>query len=158
MNDGCTVLTSQALQDKKIKSFKVGLSPSRKVGFISLNESPLKMMDNAFYFILKSLFVLKTYVFVLTFLVMGLVSPQHSSLDFSRKIFLMLHSINWPHFVVRLSLLVEISGSMCIVIICYPVCDVMSLEIFLSYLNKTFFCMTKKSEQKFKYRKKDKSF
>ena len=31
----------------------------RKVGFIFLNESPLKIMKNAFYFTLKALFFLK---------------------------------------------------------------------------------------------------
>ena len=39
--------------------FKVGLSPSKKVGFICFNESLLKMMNNAFYFILKALLVTK---------------------------------------------------------------------------------------------------
>ena len=33
--------------------FKVGLSPSKKNCFICFNESPLKMMKNAFYFINK---------------------------------------------------------------------------------------------------------
>ena len=32
---------------------KVGLSPSKKITFICFNESPLKMMQNAFYFNLK---------------------------------------------------------------------------------------------------------
>ena len=31
---------------------------------------------------------------------LGLVSPPHFVYDFSRKIFLMLHSINWPNFIV----------------------------------------------------------
>ena len=39
--------------------FKVGLSPSRKVSFICLNESPLKIMKNNFYFTFKALFVRK---------------------------------------------------------------------------------------------------
>ena len=38
---------------------KVGPSPSKKVCFIYFNESPLKMMKNAFHFMLKALFVLK---------------------------------------------------------------------------------------------------
>ena len=38
------------------KSFKVGLSPSKKICFICLNESPFKMMKNVFYFILKRSF------------------------------------------------------------------------------------------------------
>ena len=32
---------------------KVGLSPSKKIGLICFSESPLKMVQNAFYFILK---------------------------------------------------------------------------------------------------------
>ena len=32
--------------------------------FISFNESPLKMMENAFYFILKALFILKIFTFM----------------------------------------------------------------------------------------------
>ena len=41
--------------------FKAGLSPSKKNLFICFNDSPLKMMKNAFYFILKALFVLKIF-------------------------------------------------------------------------------------------------
>ena len=44
--------------------FKVGLSPSKKNGVICFIESPLKMMKNAFYFILKALFVLKIFKFL----------------------------------------------------------------------------------------------
>ena len=48
------------------KVLKVGLSPFKKIIFF--NDSPLKMMKNAIYFILKPLFVLKTFkFFVLTF-------------------------------------------------------------------------------------------
>ena len=43
---------------------KVGLSPSKKVYFICSNESPLKMVKNAFHFILKVLFVLKIFNFL----------------------------------------------------------------------------------------------
>ena len=43
--------------------FKVGLSPSIKICFICFNESSLKLMKNAFYFILKALFVLKIFRF-----------------------------------------------------------------------------------------------
>ena len=39
--------------------FKVGHSPSKKICLICFNESPLKTMNNAFYFTLKALFVLK---------------------------------------------------------------------------------------------------
>ena len=44
--------------------FKVGLSPSKKFCVICLIESPLKMMKNAFRFILKALFVLKIFNFL----------------------------------------------------------------------------------------------
>ena len=38
----------------------------------------------------------------------GLVSQPHFIYDFSRKMFLMLHSINWPTFIVWFPLLFEI--------------------------------------------------
>ena len=42
--------------------FKVGLSPSKKKKiFICFNESPLKIMKKAFYFVLKALFILKIF-------------------------------------------------------------------------------------------------
>ena len=43
--------------------YKVGLSPSNKVCVICLIESPLKMMKNAFNFILKALLVPKIFKF-----------------------------------------------------------------------------------------------
>ena len=46
----------------------VGFSPSKKKLFVCFNDSPSKMMKNAFYLILKALFILKRYLnFVLTF-------------------------------------------------------------------------------------------
>ena len=42
-----------------------------------------------------------------------IVSPPHFVYDFSRKMFLMLYSINWPNFIVWLPLL-EIFGNTCI--------------------------------------------
>ena len=44
-------------------SFKVRLSPSKKAGFIFSNGRPLNMIENAFYFMLKALFVLKIFTF-----------------------------------------------------------------------------------------------
>ena len=44
--------------------FKIGLSPSKKIIFLCFNESPLKIMKNAFYFISKVLFVLKIFKFL----------------------------------------------------------------------------------------------
>ena len=37
--------------------------------------------------------------------------------------FLMLCSINWPNFIVWLSLLLQILGNMCIAIVCFPSCN-----------------------------------
>ena len=34
---------------------------------------------------------------------LGLVSPPHFAYDFSRKMFLMLHSIHWPNFIDQIS-------------------------------------------------------
>ena len=44
--------------------FKVGLSTSKKNCVICFIESPLKVIKNAFYFILKALFVLKVFKFL----------------------------------------------------------------------------------------------
>ena len=46
------------------QNLKVGLSPSKKICFIFLIESPLKMIKNGFYFILKAVFVLKIFKFL----------------------------------------------------------------------------------------------
>ena len=43
--------------------FKVGFSPSKKIVFIYFNENPLKVKKNAFYFMLKALFVLEIFKF-----------------------------------------------------------------------------------------------
>ena len=73
------VISSQIFQEICIKSkdivslplfsqkngvFEVGLSPSKKNCIICFIESPLKMMENAFYFIVKALFVLKIFNFL----------------------------------------------------------------------------------------------
>ena len=44
--------------------FKVGLSLYKKICVICFIESSVKMMKNAFYFILKALFVLKIFNFL----------------------------------------------------------------------------------------------
>ena len=41
-------------------------------------------------------------------------------------------------------------GNMCIVIVCYPVCDVMNFEINRGFPIKPFSYLTKNSEQKLK--------
>ena len=52
------------LLSDNVLSLKVGLSPSKKICVICLIDSPLKMMKNAFYFILKALFILKIFKFL----------------------------------------------------------------------------------------------
>ena len=49
---------------------------------------------------------------------LGQVSPTHFAYDFSKNIFLMLQSINWPNFIVWWSLLLKTLGNMCIKIVC----------------------------------------
>ena len=44
---------------------KVGLSTSKNICSICLDKSPLKIIKNAFYFILKALFILKIFKFLL---------------------------------------------------------------------------------------------
>ena len=44
----------------RVSRLKVGLSPS-KFFLVCFNDSPSKMMKNAFYLILKALFVLKIF-------------------------------------------------------------------------------------------------
>ena len=51
-------------------NIKVGLSPSKKMCIICLIESHLKMMKNAFYFILKALSFSRYLSFCPGFLVM----------------------------------------------------------------------------------------
>ena len=43
---------------------RVGLSPSKKVVFIWFNESSIKTLKNAFYFMLKALFILEIFKFL----------------------------------------------------------------------------------------------
>ena len=51
-------------QNSTLWRIKVGLPPSKKNCVICFIESPLKMMKNAFYFILKALFFLKIFKFL----------------------------------------------------------------------------------------------
>ena len=80
---------------------------------------------------------------------LGIVSPAHFVHDFSREMFLMLYSFNCPDFIIWLSSLLDISRNMCIAIL---------FEIKLIFLIKPFFCMTKKTRQKFKCLEIEKRF
>ena len=89
---------------------------------------------------------------------LGLASLPNFECDFSRKIFLMLYSINWPNLIDSLPLILEILGNMCIVIICCPAYDVINFEINHSLLIQPFFYIAKKPGQKCKILKSEKSF
>ena len=57
-------IISNPVLNKSIQwTLKVGLSPSKKVSVICFIENPLKMMKDAFYFIVKALFILKIFKF-----------------------------------------------------------------------------------------------
>ena len=73
------------------------------------------------------------------FLLKGLTldSPMHFVYDFSRKMFVMLYSINWSNFVVWLPLLLRI-GLYVYRKYCYPVCDAITLEINIAFLSRRF--------------------
>ena len=63
----------------------------------------------------------------------------------------MLYAIKWPNIIVWLLLLPEILGNKYFVIICFSVHDVENFKIYLSFLIKQFFYVTKKSGQIFEY-------
>ena len=89
---------------------------------------------------------------------LGIISLPHFVYDFSKKMFLMLYSINWPNFIAWLPLLLEILVNMCIAIVCWPGCDAIDFKINLIFLIKPFSYKTKKSRQKIKYLENEKSF
>ena len=68
--------------------------------------------------------------------------------------YILLTNFNYSNFIVWLLFLPEILGHICIVIICFSVCDVINSEIKLSY--QVF--RPKKSEQIFKHLHNEKSF
>ena len=54
----------KSIEILKIFDLKSNSNLPKKFPFICFNESPLKMMKNAFNFILKALFILKTFKFL----------------------------------------------------------------------------------------------
>ena len=87
-----------------------------------------------------------------------LVSLPHVMDDYWREIFFTLYFINWSNFIVWLPLPLEILSNMFIIIICFPVCDVINFEINRSFFINLLFYKTKKSGQKCRYLKNKKSF
>ena len=63
---------------------------------------------------------------------------RHFVYDLSRKILLILYSINRPNFMALLPLRLEILSNICIIIICFSVYEVMNFEISLSFLISSF--------------------
>ena len=57
-------------------ALKVGLSPFKKIYVICFIKNPLKTMANAFYFILKVLFVLKIFKFLFMFKILVMQEKQ----------------------------------------------------------------------------------
>ena len=69
------------------------------------------ILQTTFFYLILSFFK-KTWS------VLGGVSVPHFPHNFWRKIFLLLYSVNWPSFIIRLPLLHQILVSMCIAIVC----------------------------------------
>ena len=88
---------------------------------------------------------------------LGLVSPPHFVHDSSTKIFLVIF-YSWHNFILWLALHLKISGKLCIVIGCYLACDIINVEIYLSFLIKPFSCLPENSEEKLKYLKTKRDF
>ena len=66
-----------------------------------------------------------------------IISPPHFVYELSRKMFLILYSINWRKFMVWFSLLREVLGNMCIVNLCFLCYYVINFKIRLFlYMNK----------------------
>ena len=90
------------------------------------------------------------------FLEKGLtVCSPHFVHDFSRKMFLIFYSVNWPNLIAWLRLILQ---NMCIATIYFQECDVKNLEINHIFLIKPFFYLTKKWRQKLQYLENKKSF
>ena len=87
-----------------------------------------------------------------------IVSPPHFTYDFSRKMFPLLYSINWPNFMVCSPLLLEILRNMCIAIVCFPFCDVINFKINLILPSSCFSTWPKRSRQKSNYLENENSF
>ena len=89
---------------------------------------------------------------------LGLASPPHSVYNLWRKIFFILYCINWLNFNFWFPLLLEMLGTMCIVITCCLACDVIDFGINHSFLIQPFFYITVKSGQKYKYFTNERKF
>ena len=89
--------------------------------------------------------------------VLGLVFPPHFVHDFARKMILMLYSLNWPQFIARLPLLLEILSNICIAIVCFLGFDVIHFGINFIFLILSLY-MIETPRENFKYLVNEKSF
>ena len=70
------------------------------------------------------------------------------STTFYVQFHVLLYSINWPHFIVWLSLPLEILSNMCNLIVCLLGCDVINFEINLNLSNQAIFLHDQKVKTK----------
>ena len=63
-----------------------------------------------------------------------LVSSPHFLHDFFKKIYPLLYSIKWQDPIVWLPLHLEILSNVCIVLVCYPGCNIIDLKLNLVFL------------------------
>ena len=73
----------------------------------------------------------------------GTSLPASFSSWILKKNIFILYSINWPNLIAWLRSLLDTLGNMYIVIIYWAVCDVINIEISLSFLIKSFSSMSK---------------
>ena len=71
-----------------------------------------------------------------------LVSLPHFPHDFWRKMFLTLYFVNWPNFIVRLRLVLNLPSNLFIIVLSFRGCEVINTENNVSFLIRPFFCIT----------------
>ena len=89
---------------------------------------------------------------------LGVVSPPHFPYDFQEKYFSSYDLLTKQILLSDCLYFIEISRKTCAAIFRYQFCDVINFEIYLSFLTKPFSSMSKSSEQKLKYLKKERTF
>ena len=89
---------------------------------------------------------------------LGVVSPPHFPYDFQEKYFSSYILLTTQIFLSDCLYFIEIFRKTCAAIFRYQFCDVINFEIYLSFLTKPFSSMSKSSEQKLKYLKKERTF
>ena len=78
---------------------------------------------------------------------LGLVSLPHFVYDFSRKMFLKLHSINWPNFIVWLPLLLQYWAISVLQLFVNQTVTSQNLKLILSFLSSRFAAWPKSQDK-----------